>query len=214
MDGPPNAIPGSYPMNDSLMCIGSVCGAFQEAGANMPVYTGNKSFRKASLAGKSGFTSIPFDQAGPGDLIQAAEVSLRDYRDESKGYEYRPHHAGIINKIADDGTVSAYNAKGGSIEQFGLSDDFLHGEDPMTYRYTGKVPSIEKEISNFEGDAEALKFLLKNNSDQGFIDRMPLKPIEHNFPTETIMQPSQIPVYTQPSNFWNKNFKTKNNNAK
>ena len=213
LDGPPATAPYTLPMNDSLMCIGSVCGAFQEAGANIPVYAGNENFMNESLAGRSGFTSIPFDQAGPGDVIQQAGRTMVDYRDRSKGYKYRPHHAGIIKDISDDGTVSAYNAKGGYIDEFGLSGDFLRGEDPLTYRYTGKVPSIEEEISNFEGDAEALRFLLKENPEIPFIKSLPLTPIDHNFPKE-VLQLDQIPIYVEPSNFWNKNFKTKNNNAK
>ena len=220
VDGPPNTVKGSYSMNDSLMCIGSVCGAFQEAGANVPTYTGNKSFRKSSLAGKSGFSSIPLDEAEPGDVIQQAGRARVDYRDSSKGYEYRPHHAGIINEIADDGIISAYNSKDGNLGRFGLSGDFLQGEDGMAYRYTGNVPKVERSISNFQGDSEALNFLKRNNSEIPYITPSPATTIDHNFPKE-LVNPSrnqtptnQTPTYTEPSNFWKRKSKTKNNNVK
>lgn len=209
LDGPPATAPYTLPMNDSLMCIGSVCGAYQEAGANIGVHTYNPSFREHSLAGRTGFTSIPMDQAEPGDLIQQAGRTLVNYRDQDGPRAYRPHHAGIIDSINENGNVSAYNSVGGSIGNFSLSEDFLGHEDGMAYRYTGRVPGAKQKVKEFDADAAALQHLMKTNPEIS-----PLKsrigPIENNFPAAEIQQSRQIPTqYTEPSNFWNRTFKKK-----
>ena len=147
-----------YELDRSLMCIGGVCGAYQEAGGQNKIYVANTDFREKVLAGNTQFTEIPFSEAEIGDVIQNVDDSPIDYNDYDSGYVYRPHHAGIMSGRNKDGTVSAYNAVGGSIDYWGNQSQFGADEDHYAYRYTGNVPSMQKETSNFGREAAAFNF--------------------------------------------------------
>ena len=112
-DGPPNP---EYGPTRALSCIGSACGAFQEAekgtgGRKTKMETYNPRFRSKTLAGETNFTEVPWDQVQAGDLIQNEDMTWRDYTDTSKGKVMRTHHAGIAETVNEDGSVNASNAQ-------------------------------------------------------------------------------------------------------
>lgn len=174
-----NATSG-YDADRSLSCIGSTCGAFQEAekgtgggGTKTHMYASNMKFRNATRAGNTNFSEIPIGDVQAGDVVQNRDWQSVDYNDSSKGKQYRAHHAGIVESVDDeiastvnrDGdvnensgqpVVNAYNAINGQLDNYALSNNFGSlrkgkTEEQYAYRFTGDVPQDQAAVNNFRG---------------------------------------------------------------
>ena len=205
-DGPPNP---EYGPTRALSCIGSACGAFQEAekgtgGRKTKMETYNPRFRSKTLAGETNFTEVPWDQVQAGDLIQNEDMTWRDYTDTSKGKVMRTHHAGIAETVNEDGSVNASNAQGGSLAEYGVTPNFGVNENQQyAYRYTGQVPGITRSINSNQrnidqlgGEYAASQFLRSKDIQNNMLEGLPATqiPQDPSAQSRLVPQPSESAV--------------------